>query len=119
MNTLHIYYLLPLTVRNMYFMYYRLQLAVTKNITESLSELDSNYSIIEPDHLDKLILDFIQSDNKFYVGIGKTFQLLSSKIIDWDNHLEKKDNNLKLTKKGYFIADEIILDFTNSYIQDS
>ena len=46
------------------------------NIPESLSELHSNYSIIDSDHLDKLILDFIQSDNKFYVGIGKTFQLL-------------------------------------------
>ena len=36
-----------------------------------------------------------------------TFNLLSKKILDWGTHLEQNRKNIRLTKKGYFIADEI------------
>ena len=44
-----------------------------------------------------------------------TFNLLSKKILDWGTHLEQNRKNIRLTKKGYFIADEITLDLMNSY----
>ena len=44
-----------------------------------------------------------------------TFNILSKKKMDWGDHLEKNKKNIRLTKKGYFIADEITLDLMNSF----
>ena len=103
-----------------------------QTLTEYIRKLDDNKLPIEnfetlkdEDVFNELILNGLRTSNGLNLTYiqnkfnKRTFKLLSSKIIDWGNHLEKNDNNLKLTKKGYFIADEIILDFTNSYIQDS
>ena len=59
---------------------------------------------------DGLNLEHIQ--NNFN---NQIFKSLSSKIKEWGNHLERNDTNIKLSKEGYFIADEITLDFINSY----
>ena len=49
-----------------------------KNITESLSELDCTYKIIEEDHLDTIIKDFINSDNKLYIALAESFTLFKN-----------------------------------------
>ncbi len=59
---------------------------------------------------DGLNLEYIQ--NNFN---NQIFKSLSRKIKEWGNHLERNDTNIKLSKEGYFIADEITLDFINSY----
>ena len=45
----------------------------------------------------------------------KTFNSLLRKIADWSNYIEKNDKKIKLNRKGYFIVDEITLDFMSSY----
>ena len=46
----------------------------------------------------------------------KTFNALLAKSNDWSNYIEINKKHIKLNKKGYFIADEITLDFMSSYI---
>ena len=45
----------------------------------------------------------------------KTLNSLLKKIDDWSNYIEKNGKKIQLNRKGYFIADEITLDFMNSY----
>ena len=47
---------------------------------------------------------------------NEIYYLLSNKIIEWGDCLIKEEESIRLSKKGYFIADEITLDFMNSYI---
>ena len=47
----------------------------------------------------------------------QTYKCLTSKVNDWTSHIEKSNEKIKLTKKGYFIADEITLDLMDSYVK--
>jgi len=43
------------------------------------------------------------------------FSILSNKVNEWGDYLIKDKKNIRLSKKGYFIADEITLDLMNSF----
>ena len=45
----------------------------------------------------------------------KTLNSILERTDDWSNYIEYNDKRIRLNKKGYFIADEITLDFINSY----
>jgi hypothetical protein len=62
-----------------------------KNITESLSELDCAYKIIEEDHLDTLIKDFLDSGNKLYMAIAESFTVFK----DLNYKIHKDENKSK------------------------
>ena len=83
--------------------------------TDSFEDLD-NENIF-----DEIILNSLRTSvgidlNNIKTDFGKiTYNNLLSKIPDWGKHLQTENDHIKLTKKGYFIADEITLDLMTSY----
>ena len=49
-----------------------------EEISISLSEIDTNYSVLEKDHLDNVINEFIESGNNYNVNIGNSLRLIQS-----------------------------------------
>ena len=99
-----------------------------RDVNNYIQKLDSNKLPIEGSEIletENIFNEIILNGLKISEGIDmnhiknrfnqSTFNLLSKKILDWGTHLEQNKKNIRLTKKGYFIADEITLDLMNSY----
>ena len=83
--------------------------------------LDSSEDLNNENIFDEIILNSLRTSdgidlNNIKTNFSKiTYSNLLSKIPDWGKHLHREKNYIKLTKKGYFIADEITLDLMTSY----
>ena len=83
--------------------------------------LDSSEDLNNENIFDEIILNSLRTSDGINLNDIKTdfsqvtYNNLLSKIPDWGKHLYKDNNCIKLTKKGYFIADEITLDLMTSY----
>ncbi len=83
--------------------------------------LDSSEDLSNENIFDEIILNSLRTSdginlNNIKTNFSKiTYNNLLSKIPDWGKHLHRDNNYIKLTKKGYFIADEITLDLMTSY----
>ena len=83
--------------------------------------LDSSEDLSNENIFDEIILNSLRTSdginlNNIKTNFSKiTYNNLLSKIPDWGKHLHRDNNCIKLTKKGYFIADEITLDLMTSY----
>ena len=101
-----------------------------RNLNQYIKKIDSNHLPIDDLEVlneENIFNEMIINGLRISEGINmskikskfskQTYKSLTSKINDWSSHIEKSNGKIKLTKKGYFIADEITLDLMNSYIE--
>ncbi len=83
--------------------------------------LDSFEDLNNENIFDEIILNSLRTSDGINLNYIKnnfslsTYKNMLSKIPDWGKHSYEQNGCIKLTKKGYFIADEITLDLMTSY----
>ena len=101
-----------------------------RNLNQYIKKIDSNQLPIddleilnEENIFNEMIINGLRISDGINISKIKskfskqTYKCLTSKVNDWSSHIEKSNEKIKLTKKGYFIADEITLDLMNSYVK--
>ena len=92
-----------------------------KMLNKNMLPLDNSENLSNENIFDEIILNSLRTTDGINLNFintnfsTATYNNLLSKIPEWGKHLYKENGCIKLTKKGYFIADEITLDLMTSY----